>query len=88
MKFDLSTGKTVHLCDGVIGVGDDLDLCGGADDSIVQWETVECAAVCDDPTPYVRYSKDELIAMAKYGIGKFEQFIEKVNGSPDEWFEK
>ena len=38
--------------------------------------------------PYVNYTKSELITMAKYGIGKFEQFIEKVNNSPDAWFEK
>ena len=87
MKFDLSTGKTVDFTFGVIGIGENLDLHGGCEDDIVSWEAVESDAACGWETPYVHYTKPELIAMAKYGIGKFEQFIEKVNNSPDAWFE-
>lgn len=87
MRFNLSTGKTVDLVGGVIGVGENLNLCGGADDAVVHWETIESDACCGWETPYVHYTKQELIAMARYGISKFEQFIEKVNNSPDAWFD-
>ena len=87
MEFDLSTGKTVDFNLGVIGIGDDLDLCEGCDDSIIHWETIEGEARCKMKPPYVNYTKPELIAMARYGISKFEQFIEKVNNSPDAWFD-
>ena len=88
MKFELSTGKTVDFNLGFIGIGNSLDLCEGCDGSIVHWETIEGEAECQMKPPYVYYTKPELIAMAKYGISKFEQFIEKVNNSPDAWFEK
>lgn len=88
MEYNLSTGKTVHITFGVIGIGENLDLHGGCEDDVVSWEAVESDAVCGEETPYVGYTKPELIAMARYGISKFEQFIEKVNGSPDAWFEE
>ena len=87
MEYNLSTGKTVHFTFGVIGIGENLDLHGGCEDDVISWEAVESDAACGWEAPYVRYTKPELIAMAKYGIGKFEQFIEKVNNSPDAWFE-
>ena len=88
MEYNLSTGKTVHFTFGVIGIGENLDLHGGCEDDVVSWEAVESDAVCGEETPYVNYTKPELIAMARYGISKFEQFIEKVNASPDAWFEE
>ena len=87
MEYNLSTGKTVHFTFGVIGIGENLDLHGGCEDDVVSWEAVKSDAVCGEETPYVRYTKSELNAMAKYGIGKFEQFIAKVNNSPEAWFE-
>ena len=88
MKFNLSTGKTVDLNLGFIGIGNSLDLCEGCDGSIVHWETIEGEAECQMKPPYVNYTKPELIAMAKYGISKFEEFIKKVEESNDDWFEK
>ena len=88
MEYNLSTGKTVHFTFGVIGIGENLDLHGGCEDDIVSWEAVESDAACGWETPYVHYTKPELIAMAKYGISKFEEFIKKVEESNDDWFEK